>query len=95
MTDPTEIARVAAGLTRASRRALVKINGQGWTEEGSPGPARVDVYSLWWGRDGKKGLTERPIPFQVGASLIPGWRWSLTPFGRQVREHILREKSGG
>lgn len=95
MTDPTEIARVAAGLTRASRRALVKIHPTEWTDEGAPGPARVDAYSLWWGRDHGKGLVEKPKQFSWGNSMIPGWRWRLTPAGRKVRDHILREKSGG
>lgn len=74
---PTEIARVAAGLTRVQREA---VKNACWYEERQEWeafamyPANINL------RD--KGLT-------VG---IFG---KLTELGIAVRDHILREKSGG
>jgi hypothetical protein len=72
MTDPTEIARVAAGLTRAQRRAVETLtvpDGRGkW-------PTRNSLERL--------GMLT-PFPF-----------YDFTPEARAVRDHILREKSGG
>jgi hypothetical protein len=90
MTTPSmsEAEKIAAGLTKASRRALVKI-GDGWTEEGSPGPARKDAYSLWWGKDGKKRLVEPPEPYAI-SQFTCSWKYRLTPLGRSVRAILQR-----
>lgn len=92
MIDPmiTQAALIASALTKASRRALVRIARNGWTDEGSPGPARQDVYSLWWGRDHKYGLVDRPQSYAWSA-LTVSWRWRLTPLGRKVRAHLISE----
>lgn len=81
-----EVERIAKGLTAASRRALPKI-GIEWTDEGSPGPARSDVYSLWWGRDGKHKLVESPESYAHTMASCR-WRWKLTPLGLRVRESL-------
>lgn len=92
---PLDAATLAQGLTKASKRALVKIEPYGWTDEGSPGPSRTDAYSLWWGKDRGKGITDKPIPFQIGKSAIPSWRWRLTPLGRRVRASLLSDHREG
>ncbi|MDK8188431.1 MULTISPECIES: hypothetical protein [Sphingomonas] len=67
MTDPTEIARVAAGLTRAEVEILTGPSGQ-----------------IEMDRDAICGL------------LLKGmYQLVMMPEGRAVRDHILREKSGG
>lgn len=81
MTDP---ASIAAGLTKASKRAIVRMNSKTWVGEGGHGPAGKDAYSLWWGKDGRHHLVEEPIPYainQFGCS----WKWRLTPLGLAVR----------
>lgn len=74
MTDPTEIARVAAGLTFIEQCFL------------SEGRIRMAFPFEVQARDRlmSKGLVEK--------------RWfsyRFTPLARAVRDHILREKSGG
>lgn len=88
MTDPERVAAIAAGLTKASKRALVRI-GLGWTEEGGSGPARKDAYSLWWGRDGKYKLVEQPTAFGFARASC-SWKYRLTPLGTAVRAHLTR-----
>lgn len=86
MSEATaDVEAVVRGLTKASVRALARIPRWGWIEEGAPGPARVDAYSLWWGRDGKKGLVERPVAFKFGSSGIPGYRYALSDRGRTIQ----------
>jgi len=82
-TDPELVEEVAKGLTKASRRAVVRM-GETPVYEGGRGPAGTDAYSLWWGRDGGKGLTERPAHMESG-----GWVWTLTPLGLAVHAHLL------
>jgi len=84
MTDPTEIARVAAGLTRAQREAVeachrrvIGASGEKW-----------DFALLKAGT--RKSLVSRGIASPWGVVSA-----SLTPLGLLVRDHILREKSGG
>lgn len=86
MTDPTEIARVAAGLTRAQREALVHEKAgdiaHGWARMGT-------LEALW-----RKSILRRetgPGAFYSPQVFIT---WPLTPLGLAVRDHILREKSG-
>lgn len=72
-----DIARVAAGLTRAQREALVS-----WPETGRkryPSRALLDCVEQQWACV-RWGVEER---------------WFLKPLGLAVRDHILREKSGG
>lgn len=78
------VAEIAEGLTKAGKRALVRI-GTDWTPEGSPGPARADAYSLWWGRC-PKGLVENKVTSLCGMSA--NWSWKLTDLGRQVAAHL-------
>ena len=83
-TDPTEIARVAAGLTRA-QRDLVLSKGQVFGMPMSALVMRPLVRRKLFDRVERKG-------FQV-------W-WRITDLGHAVseqigRDHILREKSGG
>ena len=79
---PEEVERVAKGLTKASRRAIVRM-GDGWTREGAPGPSRYDAYSLWWGRDGKAGLIAK-------VRWLDGDRWEYLPSakGLAVRDYL-------
>lgn len=86
-----DVERIAAGLTKASRRALVRI-GKDWTEEGSPGPARSDAYSLWWGRDHKHKLVEQPRAYAFG-QFCCSWKWKLTPLGLRVVQHLKQENA--
>jgi hypothetical protein len=88
MTTP-DLAAIVRQMTKASRRALVKI-GTEWTDEGSPGPSRTDAYSLWWGKNGHLRLIEAPVPFAIGHSSCR-WRYRLTKLGAQVRAHLLSE----
>lgn len=70
MTDPTEIARVAAGLTRAQREAVLD-----------------EIFSLRTGvHRVRKQLVAKGLMMTSGV---------LAPAGEAVRDHILREKSGG
>lgn len=80
MTDPTEIARVAAGLTRAQREALT------WrgTTIGCVASNRRLADSLI-----AKGLAV-PTPGSYNTRMLD---WS--EIGLAVRNHILRVKSGG
>ncbi len=90
MTTPTpeSVKTLADGLTKASRRALMLIESdRTFTDEGSPGPARKDVYSLWWGKDGKHRLVDRPQPFAFG-QFCCSYRWRLTQLGKLVKAHI-------
>ncbi len=84
--DPTA-ADVAGKLTKASRRAILKIERDYWMEEGSPGPERADAYSLWWGRDYGYGLVEKPLAFAIGPCGC-SWKWRLTRFGLAVKTYI-------
>lgn len=73
MTDPTEIARVAAGLTRAQREAVLD-----------------EIFSLRTGvHRVRKQLVGKGLMKQRDGSYF------TTPDGEAVRDHILREKSGG
>lgn len=80
MTDPTEIARVAAGLTRAQREA-VEAASDIMSNHGGYAFMTVDV-------------TRDPWPEGV-AQFLTLKSDRLTPLGLAVRNHILREKSGG
>lgn len=76
MTDRTEIARVAAGLTRAQREAVVR--GAGFSRTVSAVwnmRPRLFGYASW---SSGEGVLAKP-----------------TERGLAVRDHILREKSGG
>jgi len=86
--DPQQVAEIAGRLSKASKRALVRIAEYGWTGEGSPGPARDDAYSLWWGRNGKEKLVLQPISYDHSFASCR-WKWMLTPLGRQVRAHLI------
>lgn len=83
MTDPTEIARVAAGLTRAQREALVDTISLADAET-VPFAIRKALYNA--------GLLADA--FAAGLHFI-----HRTEVGDAVaaycRDHILREKSGG
>ena len=84
----TDMADIAGRLTKASRRALVLIASEHfYTDEGSPGPARKDAYSLWWGKDGKLGLVTAPQAHAFG-QFCCSYRWRLTPLGKRVKAHI-------
>ena len=91
MQTDAEVAAIAAGLTKASRRALVRI-GKDWTEEGSPGPARSDAYSLWWGRDRKHRLVEQPKAYAISAGSCR-WKWRLSKRGLRVAQHLKQENA--
>jgi hypothetical protein len=87
-----EAEQIAAKLTKASRRAIVRISHVGYTEEGYPGPKREDAYSLWWGRDGKHRLVHQPEPFAISTCGCR-WKWKLTPLGLAVRQAVHKEQS--
>lgn len=100
MTDPTEIARVAAGLTRAQREALDTLPTPGW--KASPvfvGLSRNVSYSNTWRKSAKyrrdlEAMEEQSIVQRRESRGETLWRLTK-PFGIAVRDHILREKSGG
>lgn len=73
MTDPTEIARVAAGLTDLERELLTG-QSPGWGSWMFSVAADLAGKGLMKQRDGS---------------------YFTTPAGEAVRDHILREKSGG
>lgn len=80
-----DVETIARGLTKAATRALMRI-GRDWTDEGSPGPARVDAYSLGWGKSAKFRLAENKV---IGAGqFYTVWAWRLTPLGLAVRAHL-------
>ena len=83
----TDVAQIVAGLTKASKRALMKI-GTEWTTEGHPGPARADVYSLWWGRDGHHKLVDNKV-VAVSSAGVATWAWKLSRLGLAVRTALL------
>lgn len=88
MTDPTEIARVAAGLTRA-QRAIV---GGECRDIGNP-----KTWFLVWPEYREK-RNQRTFAALTRVGVIEQTRFgptSLTETGLAVRDHILREKSGG
>lgn len=91
-TPERSVAEVASNLTKASRRAIVRISHVNWTEEGYPGPKRSDAYSLWWGRDGKHRLVQQPTAYAFSGSGCC-WKWKLTPLGLAVRQHLIEESS--
>ncbi|WP_338469047.1 hypothetical protein V3I01_07970 [Sphingomonas sp. gentR] len=76
MTDPTEIARVAAGLTRAQKEAMTM-------------QAVVEGAKIW------AGGTHATRSRLDAKGLVLTREGYLTATGRKVRDHILREKSGG
>jgi len=78
-----DVKEIADSLTKASRRAIKRM-GEAPAYQGRRGPNGNDAYSLWWGRDGGKGLTESPAHIESG-----GWVWTLTPLGLAVRNHLL------
>lgn len=86
-----DIQKIAEGLTKASKRAIVRISSvYYWTEEGAPGPSRSDAYSLWWGKDGKKKLVDPPQAFAFSAASCR-WKWRLTPIGQRVSAYLQGE----
>ena len=85
--DPQQVAEIAGRLSKAGKRALVRIDPKAWTDEGGLGPARTDVYSLWWGKNGKEKLVEPPIPYAITVASCR-WKWKLTPLGRRVQAHL-------
>lgn len=91
MTTTPDPRQIAAGLTKAANRALIRIDRE-WTAEGAPGPSRRDAYSLGWGRSGRLGLIERQC-FGCGDYGVK-WRYRLTPLGLAVRA-ILEGQSDG
>lgn len=101
MTDPTEIARVAAGLTRAQREAVEGLDNE-WAAGPNLDLALIDhLYDLRMAglverhfMDSTKprlDYTGRGVTVRIGAC----WFFRLTELGLAVRDHILREKSGG
>jgi hypothetical protein len=95
MTNPTtlNVEEIARGLTKASKRALLRIRFNNWTEEGHPGPSRRDAYSLCWGRDGRHMLAETKA-YAIGKNGA-SWCYALTPLGKRVRAALLKEKNHG
>lgn len=91
MPDLERAKEIADQLTKASKRALVRIE-RNWTNEGAPGPSRQDTYSLGWGRDAKWQLATSE-PYAI-TSCGCRWRWKLTVLGAAVRR-ILEEKKDG
>lgn len=87
----TSLATLAGKLTAGSRRAIVRISHLSWTEEGFPGPARSDAYSLWWGRNGKLKLVEPPVVFTTSDARHV-WKWKLTPLGLALRTYIQNQE---
>jgi len=90
MTDPTEIARIAKGLTRAQREVLASATHRPLTIVGDwvvhPGNCRAAMAN--------KGLVAKGI--RSWSSRKPSKPiWVPTPLGLLVRDHILREKIGG
>lgn len=81
MTDPTEIARVAAGLTRAQREAV-------YPGPGNPSHARGLLSSM---------RKLEALGFVVGINPFSnnGHRGALLTERGLVLRDILREKSGG
>ncbi len=84
MTDPTEIARVAAGLTRAQREAVLS--------EGR-------VFGMPMAASVMRPLVRRRLFDRIEKKGFQAW-WRITNLGLAVSEwiynnHILREKSGG
>lgn len=89
MTDPTEIARVAAGLTRAQREAFAEADEANFF---------CPYFSELYADDNMLRFVEASaahhdpdcLPENDGGTI-----WSFTSDGRLLRDHILREKSGG
>lgn len=75
-----DIARVAAGLTRAQREALYTLSYR---------PARPKASGAALMALVRKGLAKN------GWSQFNGNLWSIKPDGLAVRDHILREKIDG
>lgn len=81
MTDQNiaEVAAIAAKLTKASRRALLRSKGENVVRQSN------DAYSLWWGRNYELGLVEEP-------RWVGEWYYlKLTPLGLAVRAYLLSE----
>ncbi len=82
--NPTEIARVAAGLTEARKAMILALPADGsWGRV----PSRSVAKRAWWGMI--PGIIEhRHCPPS------PNEEWGLSKLGIALH-HILREKSGG
>ena len=74
-------------LTKAGQRALRKMKPGLWVEEGAPGPRKVDVYPLWWGKDRKFKLVEQPKIVSIGVA-GPTWAWMPSKLGLAVRARL-------
>lgn len=82
MTDPTEIARVAAGLTRAEVDLIVLVASVLDAQAGDGLGTTVNGQTVWID----------DLVLQLAEAF--GIEWDAD-FGEAVRDHILREKSGG
>ncbi len=90
MTDPTEIACVAAGLTRAQREVLLAIRpGEERRALGSFNANSANSLASPHFHNGKPLL----LRSYTGGGAITWYRHAA--LGLAVRDHILREKSGG
>lgn len=78
MTDPTEIARVAAGLTRAQREFIAS----------RPSPDEWPSWTSWL--PSSEVRSYRGLVKRAGCCSN-----QFTSRGLAVRDHMLREKSGG
>lgn len=76
MTDATEIARVAAGLTKLQVLAL-------------------STQCITQGKQSYAGGTHATVSRLRSKGLVMDRAGTLTIDGKAVRDHILREKSGG
>jgi hypothetical protein len=86
MTSPAINAReIAAGLTKASRKALPRL-GEAWISGEAPS-VRDGVYSLGWGKDAQDRLIEMRWTQQGELEV------RLTRRGLEVRA-ILQSESG-
>lgn len=94
MTDtPTDIARIAEGLTAGAARACVRASDE-WA---FPGRSTFDANGVWAlynakGVGGRGAIVERQLQPQ-GKHKREAYR--LTPLGSLVRAHLLASRDRG